>query len=202
MIEEVIAGYSAAAAGLIARYDAISVGEMLAPVEDLLPAAPSRIADIGAGTGRDAAWLARLGHQVTAVEPVAALREAGMRLHPDPAIRWIDDRLPELAALAGDEAGYDLVQLIGVWQHLDDNHRRIAIPRLAALIAPRGRLILSYRHGPASPGRPVHAGKVEDTIGGFAGSGLQLLRRRAAELVQAANRAAGVHWTWLAFERA
>lgn len=202
MIEEVLAGYSAAAPDLIARYDAIPIREMFAPVEDLLPSAPSRIADIGAGTGRDAAWLASRGHAVTAVEPVAALREAGMALHPEPAIRWLDDRLPELAALAGDEAAFDLILLIGVWQHLDDGQRRIAMPRLASLLAPGGRLILSYRHGPASAGRPVHAGRVEDTIDGAAQTGLALLRRRAAESVQAANRAAGVHWTWLVFARA
>jgi len=201
MSDEVIAGYSAAAPGLIARYDAISVEEMFAPVAAPLASAPSRIADIGAGTGRDAAWLASLGHSVTAVEPVAALREAGQTLHPDPGICWVDSRLPDLAALAGDEAGFDLVQLIGVWQHLDDGQRDSAIRRLADLIAPGGRLILSYRHGPASPGRPVHAGTVEHTIDGAAANALTLLRRRAADSVQAVNRAAGVHWTWLVFER-
>lgn len=39
----------------------------------------------GAGTGRDAARLAELGHEVVAVEPVAALREAGIGLFPYPA---------------------------------------------------------------------------------------------------------------------
>lgn len=202
MIEKVLEGYEAAAPDLIARYDAIPIGEMFAPVEDLLPSAPSRILDIGAGTGRDAAWLASLGHDVTAVEPVAALREAGMTLHPDAAIRWIDDRLPELSALSDKEAGFEMIQMIGVWQHLNDAHRRVAMPRLASLLAPRGKLILSYRHGPASAGRPVHVGPIEDTIDGAAQAGLSLLRRRGADSVQAANRAAGVHWTWLVFARA
>lgn len=201
MIEEVIAGYAAAAPGLIARYDALPVEAIFAPVADLLPAAPCRIADIGAGTGRDAAWLAGLGHRVTAVEPVAALREAGMALHPDPAIGWREDRLPDLAALAGEEGGFDLILLIAVWQHLDDAQRQIAMRRLAALMAPGAGLILYYRHGPASPGRPVHAGRIEDTMEAAAESGLRLLRRRAAQSVQAANRAAGVHWTWLVFRR-
>lgn len=200
MIEEVIAGYAAAAPELIARYDALPVEGIFAPVADLLPAAPCRIADIGAGTGRDAAWLAGLGHWVTAVEPVAALREAGIALHPDLAIRWRDGRLPDLAALAGDEGGFDLILLIAVWQHLDDAQRQIAMRRLAALMAPGARLILYYRHGPASPGRPVHAGRIEDTIAAAAESGLRLVRQRVAESVQAANRAAGVHWTWLVFQ--
>ena len=200
MIEEVIAGYAAAAPELIARYDALPVETIFAPVADLLPASPCRIADIGAGTGRDAAWLAGLGHRVTAVEPVAALREAGMALHPDPAIGWRDDRLPDLVALTGEEGGFDLILVIAVWQHLNDAQRRVAMRRLAALMAPAARLALYYRHGPASPGRPVHAGRIEDTIEGAAESGLKLVRRRAAQSVQAANRAAGVHWTWLVFQ--
>ena len=53
--------------------------------------------DVGAGTGRDAAWLARLGHEVVAVEPSAAMRAEAERRHPAARIRWIDDRLPGLA---------------------------------------------------------------------------------------------------------
>ena len=41
---------------------------------NLLPRPPGRALDVGAGTGRDAAWLARLGFQVVAVEPSGVLR--------------------------------------------------------------------------------------------------------------------------------
>jgi protein-L-isoaspartate O-methyltransferase len=39
-----------------------------------LPAPPARVLDVGAGSGRDAAWLTSLGLEVVAVEPSVALR--------------------------------------------------------------------------------------------------------------------------------
>jgi hypothetical protein len=44
------------------------------PLFDVLDRAVDRGLDIGAGTGRDAAGFAALGHRVLAVEPTAALR--------------------------------------------------------------------------------------------------------------------------------
>jgi hypothetical protein len=52
--------------------------------------------DIGAGSGRDAVWFTVQGHTVMAVEPAAAMRQEGQRLHPDANIRWLDDHLPAL----------------------------------------------------------------------------------------------------------
>ncbi|WP_204324597.1 class I SAM-dependent methyltransferase, partial [Stenotrophomonas maltophilia] len=63
----------------------------------LVPAAPVRAIDIGAGTGRDAAALAARGHRVLAVEPTAELLAEARRLHPSALIEWLDDGLPELA---------------------------------------------------------------------------------------------------------
>lgn len=81
-MDDILEGYEAAAMpALIARFDAIPSEEIYAPVVDLMPTRPARVVDIGAGTGRDAAWFARQGHDVLAVEPVRALREAGIALH-------------------------------------------------------------------------------------------------------------------------
>lgn len=73
----VLAGYAGLGADWITRSDSLSCDEIYAPVADLLPAEPGRILDLGAATGRDAAWLARKGHRVVAVEPVKTLREPG-----------------------------------------------------------------------------------------------------------------------------
>ena len=81
--DDVIQGYAAASVEMIPRFEAISSAQLYMPVADLLPASPSRIVDIGAGTGRDAAWLAGMGHDVTAVEPVDALRRGGHRAASD-----------------------------------------------------------------------------------------------------------------------
>ena len=69
------------------------------PVLHLLPTVPSDVLDIGAGTGRDAAALAGMGHRVVAVEPTVALRDRAALLHPSPRIEWIEDYLPRLARL-------------------------------------------------------------------------------------------------------
>jgi SAM-dependent methyltransferase len=194
-----IAGYSADAKVLIAPFEAISPEAIFAPVAHLLPTAPACIAEIGAGTGRDAAWLADHGHHVLAVEPVDAFREAGMKLHPSPRIAWLSDVLPGLPCTLARGGRFDLVTLIAVWQHLDADQQREAIPNLAALVTPGGHLILSIRHGPGAPTRPCFPSRPEDVIALGAASGLHLVFRRETESIQAANRANGVTWTWLAF---
>jgi protein-L-isoaspartate O-methyltransferase len=50
-----------------------------------------RILDIGSGSGRDAAYFAKQGHEVTAVEPVREMRLTAEKLHGKQRIRWIDD---------------------------------------------------------------------------------------------------------------
>lgn len=200
MIGEVLEGYAAVGDDWITRSEAISCETLFAPVADLLPQRPSRIADIGAGTGRDAAWLAASGHRVVAVEPVARLRLAGEGLHKARAITWLDDRLPELERLAN-HGPFDLILLVGVWQHLDDDERRIAMSRLAQLLAPGGMTIMSLRHGPGAPGRPVVQVSVADTIAQAGEAGLGGARQAATGSMQAWNRAAGVTWTWLALAR-
>jgi SAM-dependent methyltransferase len=199
MTDAVLKGYAADAPHLVEAYEALDSAAVLAPVLDLLPPAPSRILDIGAGTGRDGAWLARQGHATVAAEPVAALREAGILLHPE--IRWIDDRLPALPVLRRLGERFDLVLLVGAWQHLPPEAHATAVAAVASLVAPRGRLMLSLRHGPGAAGRPCFPAS-PDRICALAGAaGLRLLARREADSVQQANRDRGVTWTWLAFER-
>ena len=117
------------------------------------PLAPARVLDIGAGTGRDAAGFAALGHSVVAVEPTVAFRVKAMELHPSPRIEWVDDGLPELATIARRGAVFDLVMLTAVWMHLDVAPAPRALPVVAGLVAPGGKMMLTQRHGPIPPGR-------------------------------------------------
>lgn len=199
MLDDVLRGYAAASTELISRYEAISSAQLYAPVADLFPVSPSRILDIGAGTGRDAAWLASKGHEVIAVEPVDEFRLAGMALHGSSRIRWLNDRLPHLLGLQGADC-FDRVLLSAVWQHLDDDYqRRLAMRRLRNLTATGGLVIMSLRHGCGALTRRTHPVPPEDTIDAAGLVGFELVARRHAESLQAANRAAGVRWTWLAF---
>ena len=200
-MDDILEGYARAATPeLIERYEAFDPEVLYAPVLDLLPQAPARVADIGTGTGRDAAWFAGRGHPVVAVEPVRALREAGMLRHVAAGLVWIDDRLPHLAATRAC-GPFDLITLNGVWQHIDTASRAVALPVLAGLLAPEGRLVLALRHGPGAPGRPTLPISDTHTIDAAGRCGLALLRSRAAASHQAANRDLGVHWTWMVFAR-
>lgn len=196
MTDDVLQGYAAAAPELIPRFEAISPALLYQPVNDLLPAIPSRIADIGAGTGRDAAWLAGQGHRVLAVEPVDELRQAGVVLHEAVPIQWLDDRLPDLVHVQG---SFDLLLLSAVWQHLDDSERQSALRRLRQLTAPGGLVIISLRNGPGAPGRRIHDAAPEDAVRMAEAEGFVTVRRKQADSMQPGNRAAGVSWTWLAF---
>jgi|TARA_R110002072_G_scaffold517_8_gene3179 SAM-dependent methyltransferase len=196
----ILQGYAAASASLIRKFDAISSVELYAPVRHLLPEKPSRIVDIGAGTGRDAAWLASQGHDVVAVEPVAAFREAGRARHRSPRIAWLDDSLPNLTRLGACDRSFDLVVLSAVWQHLDDGQRRIALPKLRAVTATGGLLILSIRNGPGAASRPVYAARPSDAVAWAAAQGFRHVFDVSSPSVQSANRAAGVCWTWLALQ--
>jgi len=147
---------------LARRYEAVSAPDLHGPVADLLPSAPSRVLDVGAGSGRDAAWLAKMGHSVLAVEPSATLRVEGARLHPDRAISWIDDQLPDLGRVSGE---FDVILLSAVWQHVRPEDRAAAFARLTGLLAPGGLLLISLRLGPpdlARDMRPVFVAEIRD----------------------------------------
>lgn len=193
------AGYLEEAARLIAPYEAIPFENVHAAVLHLLPTGPGRVLDVGAGTGRDAARFAEMGHRVVAVEPTDGLREAAIRLHPSPAIDWVDDGLPELAQVVARKERFNLVMLTAVWMHLDAAERRTGMPVLADLLRPGGVMIMSLRHGPVPEGRRMFEVTAEETIDLAAANGLRALLQHQSDSLQAANRRAGVTWTHLAF---
>jgi len=146
-------GYTEEADALTRQYESVRFVDVHGPVLHLLPTVPSDVLDIGAGTGRDAAALAGMGHRVVAVEPTAALRDRAALLHPSSHIEWIDDYLPLLPCLMRRGDQFDVVMLTAVWIHLDPQQRREAMPKVASLLRPGGVLLVTLRHGPAPPGR-------------------------------------------------
>lgn len=192
------AGYAEEADKLAEQYESLTFEKAHRRWLDLMPKAPSRIMDIGAGTGRDAAGLARLGHQVVAVEPVAEMRAHGMRLHADVAIEWIDDVLPHLHNVFALRRRFDLVIMNAVWMHLDERERRIAIGSLADLMAPDAVLLTSLRHGPVPEGRrmfEITGGETRDLAWRH---GLACIHEGTADDML---RRGSVTWTYLAFRK-
>jgi SAM-dependent methyltransferase len=192
-------GYAEEAEDLFKRYESISGAETHKAVLHLIPAAESHILDVGAGTGRDAAWFASMGHRVTAVEPTEAMRLPAMKLHPSPAIEWLDDSLPELALVRSRGELFDLILLSAVWMHFDAAQRREAMTSLAALLRTGGTLIMRVRHGPVPPGRRMFEIPDEETIELAGAHDLHTVLNLRTESTLQANRDAGVSWTHLAF---
>lgn len=192
-------GYAEQAPELLREYESITFDRAHAPVRHLLPPSPAASLDIGAGTGRDAAALAALGHHVVAVEPTRSLREGAMALHPSPRITWLDDSLPLLAHVHARGAVFDLIMMTAVWMHLDAGQRALAMPKVAALLAVDGIVVMSLRHGPVPAGRRMFEVGASETVALAAGSGLR--RVFEAETPSVMPGKPGVSWTRLAFRR-
>jgi len=135
-------GYAENAQSLIEQWQDISFQEHHESILHLVPTFPSSILDVGAGIGTDAAAFAALGHSVVAVEPVDALRVAGVRQHSSLRIEWLDDSLPDLAILRTRQKEFDCVMLSAVWMHLDEDERRRAIPNVSALMCDGSVLVI------------------------------------------------------------
>lgn len=167
-------GYAQEADALAVQYESITFAQAHAPYLHLIHSKPSRVLDIGSGTGRDAAALADMGHDVVAAEPTDEMRAHAARLHPSPRIEWLDDSLPDLAVLSGRGEPFDLVMMTAVWMHLDADQRRRAMPNIAKLVSPGGMMIMSLRYGPVPQGRRMFVVTAEETIQLAAEHGLQL----------------------------
>jgi len=192
-------GYADEAEEFFRLYESIPAADAHRAVLHLIPALPAGVLDIGSGTGRDAAWLASLGHRVVAVEPTGAMRIPAMALHPSTQIEWLDDSLPDLALLRARGVSFDLVMLTAVWMHLDAAQRRQAMPNVAALARPGGTVIMKVRHGPVPVGRRMFDIAPEETIELARTQDLYPVLNVRTESSQEANRLAGVSWTNLAF---
>jgi SAM-dependent methyltransferase len=164
-MSDTVDSYDAKAGILAARYESVPADAVHAALLQFIPRGPDLIAlDVGAGSGRDAAWLASLGYDVVAAEPSAGMRIEAQRLHPDSHIRWLEDRLPDLTGVNRLGLEFDLVILSAVWMHVPPPARARAFRKLVTLLKPGGIMLMSLRNGPCDPDRPMWAtppGEVE-----------------------------------------
>ena len=151
---QAIAYYDRHAVELADSYEGISFEKTHPSLAQVLVGKrPLRVLDIGAGTGRDAAAIARLGHHVVAVEPSAKMLKLAQTLHPDQRIAWLSDALPALGDLQSQT--FDIVLISAVWMHIPPSERADAFRRIAALMAPTGSVYISLRMGPGDPARGI-----------------------------------------------
>lgn len=194
-------GYAEEAISLLNRYEKNSFDDVYAELQKYFLDVSSTIVDIGSGTGRDAGYLAKLGHQIVAVEPTAELREPAKKLHSSENIEWVDDSLPGLSKLLSRQSTFDVVVLNAVWMHLDEIQREIAMGSISRLIHAGSKVFITLRHGPIPPNRRMFEVSCEETIQLASEHSIELLFQTQSESVAEPNRSAGVTWSKLVLQR-
>lgn len=148
--------YSTNAKALAEQYNSVSFESVH---KDWLNEIPKEgmVLDVGAGSGRDARYLAAKGLSVVAVEPALHIRELAQTYQVNSPIHWLSDTLPELSEVYKLQTKFDLILLSAVWMHITPSSRERAFRKLSSLLKPNGKLIISLRHGACDDERTMYA---------------------------------------------
>ena len=155
-VMQTISHYDQNAEQFVSQYESLSFEHVHPALLDFLPSPGATILDVGAGSGRDAAWFAAKGYDVVAAEPSEAMRALARQRHPSPRIHWVADSLPDLAQVRRLGLSYDLILLSAVWMHVPPAARQRALRKLATLLSPNGRIAISLRIGPPDTDRAMY----------------------------------------------
>jgi protein-L-isoaspartate O-methyltransferase len=194
-------GYAENAAQLIERWESMSFFDLHGDVAHLLPEVPSLILDVGAGSGKDAAALAEMGHSTVPVEPVDGLRKFGSTRHRSSRVEWVADSLPDLNVVHSMNLAFDVAMLTAVGMHLDTPERVHAMRHLSSFLFTGGHVLMTIRHGLVPAGRHMFEVAAEETMQLAADCGLRCVYSETKGSIQESNRNQGVTWTRLAFRR-
>lgn len=189
------AWYDANAERISERYEAVSSERVHGWLTHLLPASPATVLDVGAGSGRDAAWLSALGYDVVAVEPSPRMLALARTRHAGRPVQWIADSLPALSRTFRSGLSFDVILLSAVWMHVALSDRAKAFRKLMTILRPGGLLVVLLRHGPAEAGRGFHPVST-DEIRMLARDHGAFVEREAGDDDALGRRE--VHWTKMA----
>ena len=137
----------AAGRALAERYESLDPDAIHAWFANHLPKPPAAVLDVGAGSGRDAAWFATKGYEVVAVDPSSTMLAQARRRHPTSRVTWIRDSLPSLERTRRQGLSYDVILLNAVWMHVHPDERPRAFRKLTGLLKPGGLLVFALRVG-------------------------------------------------------
>lgn len=147
-----LAYYNRHAAEVARRYESADAALIH---ENLLHAFPGgeRLLEIGAGSGRDAAFLLSRGYPVTATDASPAMIAESVRLHPELEGRVILHAFSD--PLPFNDRSFDGAFAIALLMHLPKESILPSLREIARVIRPAGRFLFSVpnlRKGPAANG--------------------------------------------------
>lgn len=135
--------YTNAAAERVAAYEAADVSGM----HELMLRhfeAGSRLLEIGCGSGRDAAFLASHGREVTATDAAQGMVHAAGQAHPELTGRLVHAPFPFPAGHDLLQERFDGIYAIAVVMHVPDEELFEFAFQLKSLLRPGGTLLLSF----------------------------------------------------------
>lgn len=147
--------YERNAHSLADQYESLDPEHLHRSWAQLLPDTPGLALDLGAGSGRDAAWLRKKGWEVLAVEPSSEMRKEAEHRHSG-SIHWIDDQLPELHKVRDLGYQYGLILASAVWMHVPPGKQDKALRNLSNLLAPGGLLVITVRQASEDDARQFY----------------------------------------------
>ena len=156
MLDNTIEYYSKNANRFFQKYEKLQFEEINTFWTYLMPPDKVKVLDIGAGSGRDALWMAQKGHDVIAVEPADGLRALAKKKHSRQPIRWVKDNLPELQKINRLELKFELILLNAVWMHVPPRFKEEAFNNLVGLLSEGGNLVITLRYGPSPDERMMY----------------------------------------------
>jgi len=154
--------------------------------EQVLPLAPGRALDLGAGEGRNAVWLASRGWDATAVDFSAAGMAKADRLAVEHGVAVATVVADALTYEVGD-GSWDLVLLS--YLQLPTDQRLALVRRAAAGVAPGGSLLVvahdrtNLERGVGGPQDPDVLYDVDETVAAIAAAGVDGLEPVVATVV-------------------
>ncbi len=131
--------YNSTASELAARYEQVN-SIAVARFESTFPKG-SKLLDIGCGSGRDLALLARMGFDVYGVDPSEAFIQLAQHTHPELRGRLSVSGLPDLGIPFGGK--FDGVLCYGVLMHLNPEALVRSVQSLRACLKLHGRVIIA-----------------------------------------------------------
>ena len=165
-----------------------------------IPDTTSRVLDVGAGAGQNAAALARLGHSVVAAEPMSDFLDAARSTYTALDITWVEDHLPLLENLNDGCGLFDFILVQAVWHHLEPKEQQQSMARIAELLRDGGVCALTLRNGPAGAGKHVFPTDGEETVRFAEQCGLETLLHLPDQPSIIKNKP-DVSWAHLSFKK-